>query len=450
MHRLLLTMLFLFSITLPAYASSDVEEVTSPYGFKAWVIEDHSLPLVSIHMAFRKSGTAYDPKDKQGLAYMVRSLLDEGAGDMDSTAFKQALERHAIHLSFDVDEDNFYINLKTLKENLPQALTLFKNAILSPRFDKDAVERIRNQIYTAIEARKEDPATQANEAFRKLVFGNHPYARTSIGTKTSVAAITLDDLKQFTKRHFTRLSIVISAVGNIRPQEVATLLDQYFIDLPLATANVSKIAEFTAFPSGTEQSIAMNIPQSTAIFGLRGVKRDDPDFYAVFLLNHILGGGTFSSRLMQEVREKNGLAYGVSTSLKTMDHAGLIQGYVATENAKIPQSLTIIRNVITNTAEHGVTQEELDNAKNYLMGSFPLNLDKNEKLASYLIGMQLENLGKDFLQKRNSYIQNITLDDVNRAAKQFMTPDRLVVSIVGGGEKTQAEGKNNAALPSGH
>lgn len=434
-----------FSFTAKA---NTVEEVISPYGFKAWVIEDHSLPIVSIHMAFKKAGTAYDPEGKQGLAFMVRSLLDEGAGDMDSVAFKQALDRYAIHLQFETDEDNFYVSMKTLKEHLPGALSLFKLALTAPRFDDDAVERVRNQIHAYIIARKEDPETQAEQAFSREIFGAHPYGNIKTGTEATLAAITKEDLQQFTQKHFTRVPLVISAVGDIQPKELAGLLDTYFINLPLTTDNNATLEEFSTFPSGKERSINMAVPQSTVIFGLKGVKRDDKDFYAAFVLNYILGGGSFSSRLMEEVREKKGLAYTVGTSLEVFNYAGLLRGYVASENAKIHESIAIIKEVFKQVQEKGVTQQELDDAKSYLIGSFPLGLDKNEKLAAYLIGMQLENLGKDFLEKRNSYIQNVTLEDVNRVAKNIILPDNLITIIVG--DTQRHKGKKDVVISARH
>lgn len=446
LHRFFLGIAVLGLFSSPAFANT-VEEVSSPYGFKAWVIEDHSLPIVSIHMAFKKSGTAYDPKGKQGLAYMVRSLLDEGAGDMDSTAFKRQLERYAIHLNFEVDEDNFYVSMKTLKENLPTALSLFKLALTSPRFDDDAVERVRGQIRTSIAARKEDPTTRAEEAFKKEIFGEHPYGNTMLGTKSSLANITKEDLRQFAEQHFTRVHLAISAVGDIQPKEVSDLLDNYFIDLPLTSDDTTAVQEFSTFPPGKERNIAMTVPQSTVIFGLKGIKRNDKDFYAAQILNYILGGGSFSSRLMDQVREKKGLAYTVGTSLELMEHTGLLTGYVASGNAKILESIDIIKEVFKQLQESGITQKELDDAKSYLIGSFPLGLDKNEKLAAYLIGMQLEDLGKDFLEKRSSYIQKVTLEDVNRVAKHIILPDNLITIIVGDSQKLRTkDGKKTDAV----
>lgn len=432
--------------------ANEVEEITSPYGFKAWLIEDHSLPIVSVHMVFRKSGFAYDSDGKNGLAYLVRSLLDEGAGDMDGIAFKQALESHAIHLSFDVDEDNFYVRLKTLKENLPLALSLFKIALTSPRFDADAIERVRNQMRTYIDSRKEDPTTRADETFKRVVFGKHPYGNVPVGSKETLGNITKEDLQTFVKQHFTRVPLIISVVGDVRPKEATQFLDQYFVDLPLTTSGQASVAEFTEFPSGIEKSIAMDVPQSTVIFGLKGLKRDNPDFYTALVLNYIMGGGGLNSRLMEEVREKKGLAYTVDTSLEVFDHTGLIKGYVATQTAKIHESLAIIKQVFEQLQTKGVTKQEVEDAKSYLTGSFALNLDKNEKLADYLLVMQMENLGKDYLKERNRYIQAVTLEGVNRVAKALILPDNLITVIVGNPNESQAKNgeSNHAMLSAGH
>ncbi len=424
--------LLCFGLTLShAYAAEDVQEITTPYGFKAWMMEDRTLPIYSLHLAFKNAGSAYDPKGKEGLASMAAALLDEGAGDLNATAFKKRLEDLAIKLEINTDDDILTIKLKTMKEHSAEALNLLRMVLTSPRFDDDAIERVRQQMLTVIASRKESPDYQASQAFSRLFFGKHPYSRDELGTPESLATITQKDLKDYVANHINRMELIIAAVGDLRPASVKDMCDTYLVGLPLTTQTSTEIPDFSDWPKASTETINRPIEQSVVMFGQKGVKRDDPDFYPAFVMNYILGEGGFASRLMTEVREKRGLAYTVSTGLNTYQHTGIIGGYVATKNRKVHESISLIQQEFAKLQKDGVTEEEVQTAKDYLTGSFALKLDRNEKLADFLLGMQIYNLGKDFLVKRNDYIRAVTREDVNRVAKSLLTPDALVTVIVG-------------------
>ena len=436
--------IFLLFLMLPSILSAtEVEEVVSDYGFRAWMMEDHSLPIVSLHMAFKHTGTAYDPEGKEGLANMVVSLLGEGTEALDAVAFKKELESRAIKLSFDVDEDTIYITIKTLTEHMEKACELLQQVLLSARFGEEDIARIKQQTLTTLAARKESAEYVARKAFREMMFGEHPYAKPDLGTKESLQNINKQDLKLFVEKHFNRASLVIGVVGDIRPKRLPSLLDTYFVELPLSKPKASVLPHYTKMPKASEKIISMDVPQSTAIFGHGGIKRDHPDFYPAYIVNHILGGGGFESRLMQTVRENKGLAYSVYSYLNTMEYAGLFQGMVASQNAKINESLAIIKEEIQRMKTKGITDKELADAKSYLIGSFPLRLDKNDKLARFLIGMQLENLGIDFLEKRNSYVEAVTRADVNRVAGTLLDSENLSIVVVGNPEEISMLGVGN-------
>ena len=436
--------IFLLFLMLPSILSAtEVEEVVSDYGFRAWMMEDHSLPIVSLHMAFKHTGTAYDPEGKEGLANMVVSLLGEGTEALDAVAFKKELESRAIKLSFDVDEDTIYITIKTLTEHMEKACELLQQVLLSARFGEEDIARVKQQTLTTLAARKESAEYVARKAFREMMFGEHPYAKPDLGTKESLQNINKQDLKLFVEKHFNRASLVIGVVGDIRPKRLPSLLDTYFVELPLSKPKASVLPHYTKMPKASEKIISMDVPQSTAIFGHGGIKRDHPDFYPAYIVNHILGGGGFESRLMQTVRENKGLAYSVYSYLNTMEYAGLFQGMVASQNAKINESLAIIKEEIQRMKTKGITDKELADAKSYLIGSFPLRLDKNDKLARFLIGMQLENLGIDFLEKRNSYVEAVTRADVNRVAGTLLDSENLSIVVVGNPEEISMLGVGN-------
>lgn len=418
-------------IWIPPLYATEVEEISSPYGFKAWMVQDHSLPIISLHFAFMHGGAGYDPKGKEGLAYITAAMLTEGAGDLDSPAFKKRLEEKGIKLSVDVDSDTFYITVKTLSEHLGEVSSLLQQVLLSPRLEQTDLDRVKKQTLTAIAANKENPEWVAENAFEQKVFANHPYAHSILGTEQSVAAITQDDIKNFIAMHLTRAVLHIAAVGDIRPQQLTSMLDSNFVELPLTKSSGDAVKEFADFPAGSETVIDMDVPQSTAVFGFKGVKREDKDFYAAYILNYILGSGNFDSRLMKRVREEKGLAYSIYTTLDTMEYAGLMEGMVASQNDNIYESLALTKKEMDRVRNEGVTEAELKAAKQYIIGSFPLMLDKNEKLASFLLSMDILDLGKDYLDKRNGYIESVTLADVHRVAKRLLTPEKLVTVIVG-------------------
>ncbi len=413
-----------------------VERVTSPNGIEAWLVQDHTNPIIAVEAAFR-GGAATDPAGKAGLANMVSALLDEGAGPHDSQAFQGKLEDLAIGLSFDAGRDTFRGHLKTLTENRDTAFELFRLALTEPRFDKEPVERIRSQIQTILKRELQNPNTVAIREWNRVVFAGHPYASPVNGTPETVAKLTVADLKGWTRKHLARDALVIGVVGDITPEALGPLLDKTFGALPAKAAKV-EVPYTTPKAPGRTIVIPRDNPQSVAMFGEGGIKRDDPDWYAAYVMNYILGGGGFSSRLTEEVREKRGLAYSVYSYLMPLDHAAVVMGGVATQNARLAESLNIIKDEWRRMREEGPTPQELDDAKTYLTGSFPLQLDSTVAIAGLLVAMQLDDLGIDYLDKRNGYMEAVSLKDVNRVAKRLLDPARLTTVVVGKPDGVQA------------
>lgn len=430
----ILLALFIGFISQPVNAV-EVQEVTGKKGVTAWLAEDNTLPMVVIKMAFKKAGSAYDPEGKEGLAFMVASLLSEGAGDLDGLEFKKQLEQYAIHLEFDVDEDVFYISIKTLTEHLDRTLSLLKSVLLSPRFDVEAVERKRQNILLLQLKQSEEPSRLATKTFQKKAFPNHPYGNPVYGSEEGVNAITREDLVDYIKQRFTRAQFFVAVSGDINKETLAPLLDQYFGELRHSSSSSETVEEIKVSLGVAPSQVAIESDQSVAVFGQRGVKRLDPEFYPSFIMNQILGGGGFESRLMQEVREERGLAYSVYTMLETYPHTGILIGKVSTDAARINESLNTIFAEFKRLQTEGVTAEELQQTKDYLIGSFPLRLGSNSTLASYLLGMQLKDLGKDFLDKRNDYVRAVTHKEVNEAARTLLDPDNMILVVVGPNEQ---------------
>jgi len=412
----------------PAKATQ-IERVVSPGGIEAWLVEDHLNPIISMHLAFR-GGSALDPKGKEGLANMVSTLLDEGAGDLDSKAFQQTLEDNSITLRFSAARDSFGARVQALTEYRDLAFDLLRQAMTKPRFDAEPVSRLRAQLLANLRHESEDADAIAGKTLMKALYPDHPYGRPTGGTPESVAAIQVADMRAFVKERLALDTLAIGVVGDITAKELAPLLDKTFGALP-AKAAPWKVAEVAPKVAGRTIVVEKPLKQSNILFADRGLMRKDPDFYAAYVMNHILGGGGFTSRLYTEVREKRGLAYSVYTYLHPMDRSAIYAGGAGTANARVAETLKVVRDEWDKLAKDGVTEAELTAAKQYLTGSFPLRFTATERIASILVGMQTEDLGIDYLDKRNSYIEAVSLDDIRRVARKLLHPDDLTVVVVG-------------------
>jgi len=418
----------LTGLSAPA-AAVTVEKVVSPGGIEAWLVRDHSNPILALELSFR-GGASLDPEGKSGLAVMTAALLDEGAGPYDSQAFQRMLEDRVIGLSFDAGRDGFRGHLKTLTEHRDTAFELFRLALTQPRFDKPAVERIRGQLVAGLMRESESPEIAASKAWFQAVFAGHPYARSPRGEIASIKAVTAADLRGEVRRLLARDRLTIGVVGDIDPPELGRLLDATFGGLP-ASAPPAMVPDIRPGAAGLVQRIERNIPQTVATFGLAGIKRDDPDWYAATVMNHILGGGGFASRLTEQVREKRGLAYSVWTGLIPLDHAGVILGGVATETSRFEESIALIREELRKLRDEGPTEAELADAKTYLNGSFPLQLDSTVAIAQVLVQLQNDRLGPDFLDRRPALIAAVSADDIRRVAARLLDPAALTLVSVG-------------------
>ena len=417
----------LLAYTGQAYAMK-IKSVTSPAGIKAWFVEEHSVPLMAMRFAF-EGGSAQDPEGREGLANFLTGMLDEGAGDLPSSEFQERMEEIAMRMSFEDGRDRLYGSFETLTVNRDEAVKLLKLALTKPRFDQPAVERIRKQLQAGLAFAARDPNRTASKEWFRYAFPTHAYGRPSRGDEKSIAAISAQDLEGYRSRIFARDNLKVVIVGDITEVEVGALLDEVFGDLP-EKADLRDIPQVKP-TAGKRQVVEMNVPQSVAVFGMGSIKRKDPEFMAAFVLNHIIGGGGFASKLMEEVREKRGLAYSVYSYINPFRSSSVMLGSVATKNEAIGKSLEVIREELKKMAENGPTQEELDNAKDYLIGSYPLRFDTNAKIANQLLGILVEDMGIDYIDKRNDLVRAVTLDDVKRVATNLLKPENLLVTIVG-------------------
>jgi zinc protease len=415
-------------LSISAAKAMTIERVISPGGIEAWLVHDSAVPVIAVEFAVR-GGADQDPADKPGVANMAASLLDEGAGPYDATTFHNRLELKAIELSFRAGRDQFRGTLRTLKENRDEAFDYLRLALTEPRFDAADVERIRAQITSRLHRETTNPNDMASRNWWATAFPDHPYGRPVNGTVESLSRIAVGDLKSYTKRALARDHLKIAVVGDIDAATAGRLIDGTFGGLP-AKSELTPVAPVAPQGLGRRVVIQLDVPQAVVNFGTPGIKRSDPDFMAAYIVNHILGGGSFSSRLYREVREKRGLAYGVSDSLVWLNQTALLLGSTATRADATGETIEIIEHEIRRLAEEGPTEEEFAKAKTYLKGSFALGLDTSNRIAAQLLQMQLDELGIDYIERRAAVIDAVTLADAKRVAKRLLDGG-LLITVVG-------------------
>ena len=411
-----------------AQAAIDIKTVTSPGGIEAWVVEEPSIPFVALEIRIR-GGASLDEPGKRGAINLMTALLEEGSGEMDAQTFQARLESLAATLRFRVYDDTMSISAKFLTENQDEVLALLKQALTEPRFDQGAIDRVRAQVITGIRSDEKNPNRIASEALNAAAFAGHPYGTNMDGTVESVSGLTQEDLFTAHRNAITRDRMYVSVVGDVTVDSVGPLLDDLLGDLPADAPPEPDDVDFGL--EGGVTVIDFPTPQAVALFGHAGIERDDEDFFAAYVMNQILGAGGFESRLMDEVREKRGLTYGISTFLVPKEHTEMVLGQVASSNETIAEAIEVTRNEWARMAEEGVTEEELAVAKTFLTGEYPLRFDGNGEIADIMVGMQMIGLPPEYVVDRNDYVEAVTLDDVNRVAAELLDPEALHFVVVG-------------------
>jgi len=412
----------------PAAGALHVERIVSPGGIAAWTVYNPAASLIALDFSFA-GGTAQDPPAKGGVAAMAMALLGEGAGDVDSREFHERIAAKAIRLSFAAASDYVTGSLRTLTGNRDEAARLLKLALTAPRFDPDDVERIRGQVLTALRRAATTPDGLAGERWSATAFPSHPYGRPERGTLTTVPVITADDLRAYTGNVLARDNLHVAVVGNIDTVAAGRLIDEVFGGLP-ATAALTPVPDVVAQGMGRQIMVDLDVPQSLIVVGGRGLVRTDPDFMAASVLNHILGDDPVASRLARQVREARGLAYTSSSSLVLMQHTGVLITETGTRSERAAEAVAVIKGEIRKLAETGPTEDELARAKSYMTGSYALAFDTSAKLSGALVEIQDLGLGIDYIDRRNSLVNAVTMADVKRVARRLFGAGMLV-TIVG-------------------
>ena len=429
MIRFLAVLFVMFFAAVSASAQIKIEQVTSEGGIQAWLVNESAIPFVAIQIAFQ-GGTALDAEGKTGATNFMVGLLEEGTGDMDATAFRQASESLAAKFGFSANRDSVRISVQVLKSNMNEALALLRKAIMDPAFNETAISRVRAQIISGLESDLKDPQTIASNRLNAIAFAGHPYALPSNGTLDTVEALTRSDLIDAHRAVLTKDHLVLSVVGDVTAAELAPMLETVFGGLPEKGVKLPKKIVFGASKGTTV--VDFPSPQSQAIWAQPiDVDPDHPDFIPLFVMNHILGGGGFGSRLTDEVREKRGLTYGIYSYIAWLGATEYLGGSVASANATIGEAISVVKAEWKRMAEDGITELELEKAKKYLTGSYALRFDGNAKIARMMVGMQLDGFVPEYINVRNERINAVTVEDVARVARTHMQPDDLRFLIVG-------------------
>ncbi len=440
MIRFLFTCAFMLILATPATAAQkvlDIKTFQTPAGITVWLVEDHSVPVVSLNFAF-EGGLAYDPADKPGVARLVSILLDEGAEDLGSQDFQEKLSNNAISLGFTAGRDAFFGELRTLRDNRDLAFDLLRKALAAPRFENDAIERMKNANVAQIQRDQGDPSWLSARTFNGMMFEGHNYSQPGYGHLASMASITRKDLLAFTKAQFGRDVLKVSIAGDVTQAEAAALIDKTFAALPEKAASVETV-DATLQYLGKTILLPLDTPQTYIAVGAPGIRRDDKDWHAAVVMNFIMGGSDFDAWLMHEIREKRGLTYGVYSSLQSMKHAALMQVSLSSSNENVEEVLSIIRTQWQKMADNGPSEQEMKNAKAYLTGSLMLELTSTGDIAQVLNGLQRDGMDADYINRRNDMLNAVTLADMKRVAKRLFKTADLTTVLVGKPENIKVD-----------
>ena len=408
-----------------------VKEVISPkYKLKAYLFEEKTNPIVSISFLFNNSGTAYDGNGERGIANMVASLLTDGAGNLDRLQLKEELDSRAISIGFSAGRDDLQGQLLTTKEQSGRAFEILADILSKPRFDRADINQVKAELLMLLKQQSERPEKILALEADKALFGSHPYGRNSLGTAEDIRAITRKRLQQYTASQVVRNNLIIGIAGDISEDEAGNMLDSVFGVLPEKANTADVLVAEVDFVSG-DKNIEMPLPQSIAKLAAPGITRQDKDFYPLYVANYILGGAGLTSRLSLAAREDEALTYGVYTYMSTAEKAPMLLGGFSATPENFSRVKEIVETQWRKMAEEGVTQEEFDNAKDYLLASYNLRFASVSDIAEILTAMQKEKLGIDFLLKRNEYIRNIKLHEVNNAARKYFDNKTLRFITIG-------------------
>lgn len=424
-------MAWIVLIAAPAYAQLEVE-TTRIAGVKVWYAGSDAVPVVDVMLNFEGAGNTSDPESKAGRAAFAAAMISEGAGTLDSVAFARALEENAITLEVRASDDRLGVHVHCLREHAARAGELLAMLLTQPQLTETDTARVKSQMLSQLAQLEEDPGYQAGQLLSARAFKGHPYANPPYGTPASIPALTPQDVRDYLGTYVTRGNVRIAAAGDVDSGLLDALLSPALEGLAENDAGAVAMTQTALQGGGETVRQPMAVPQSVVTFAAPMVARDDPKFYAAYLLNQILGGNPLTSRLGTELRQKKGLVYGISTDFDMRRGVSLLAGTFATRNGSVDTAVAEVRNVLTAIHDKGVTTEECADAKSYVIGAFPLQLDSSRNVTEKLMSMQLYGLGENYLEEREKLFARVSCADVNAIAEELLSPSRFLFAVVGG------------------
>lgn len=399
-------------------------------GMTVLFLEQHFLPTVEIH-ALVKVGSAQDPPDKAGLANLTASLLDEGTQTRTSRQMAEQIDFVGGSLEAHAAEDFTTASARVLKKDADLGFALLADMLQHPAFQKQEFERVRTQILGEILSDDDDPGNVAMKAFHQLIFHGHPYSWPARGAEDTLNKITVADVQQFHAREYLPNQTILVIVGDLTQDQATTLVQTHFGSWKKGPPSPYQLKKPSPIDRKMVQLIEKDLTQSTIVLGHTGISRTNPDYYAVTVMNYILGAGGFSSRLMDSIRDKQGLAYGIMSQFDSRLLPGAFFVSLQTRTEVTNQAITGVLAEVKGIRDAPVTDQELNEAKSFIVGSFPLRVDSSAKLANVLAQVEFYNLGSDYFTNYPKAIEKVTKDDVLRVAKQYLDPQHYALVVVG-------------------
>ncbi len=434
MRRVVLAILIIIILSLhhSAIAGADAplgKRIVLENGMVLLFSERHDLPMVTVNMAIRAGGLS-EPVDKPRLSYITASLLMQGTKTRTASDISREIDFIGGSLSVAGGQDYATAGLRVLKKDIRKGFDLLSDVLMNPAFDQKEIDKKVKEFLAAAQRRKQEPAEVAADAFIKAVFGDHPYGRTDDDMAAYLQRLTRQDIIDFYSSRYSPDNTIIAVVGDITEQEIRALIDEFFGKWTRKKAPASAAVPLPEVKDNTVIKIHKDITQANIVMGHVGISRRDPDFYAVMVMNFILGGGGFSSRLMDNIRDNRGLAYDVSSGFDARVEPGAFSVDIQTKNSSANEVIDEVLKEMARIQREPVSEKELADAKAYLTGSFPLRMDTYSKIAAMLISIEVNDLGLDYPKRYRSIINSVTRDDILRVAKKHLRPDRMVIVVV--------------------
>lgn len=413
----------------------DIKRSVLKNGLTLLIVERHNLPVVKVAIGI-KAGSLNEPEEKSGLANLTASLLAEGTKNRTARQISEEIDFVGGSVGASGGNDYSTASLSVLKKDVRLGFDLLSDIILNPVFPQDEINKKIERTKGGLKAMEEDPGYLASREFKKAVFGSHPYGRLTTGTAKTLDRITRGDLVEFHSRYFTPDNSIMAVVGDITPEEAEQLINEYFAKWKAKGEKPPSRPEITSVKERNTVTIDKNLTQANIILGHKGVSRDDPDYYAISVMNYILGSGGFASRLMQNIREEKGLAYDIHSFFAPNKYGGRFQVGLQTKNESANTAIEEVLKEIRNIQAVPVSDTELSDAKSFLTGSFPMRIETSSRIAGFLVAVEYYGLGTGYIDNYPLYINNITKEDVLRVAKKYLDPENYVLVVVADQEKT--------------